>query len=102
VEGTTLAIARRSWREPLVRTDASAALAAEYGRCAEASGLGAGEAGLVGGGSDANTTGAMGIPSIDGLGPRGRGFHTHDEQVDLASLVPKAAALLRFLAGRAG
>jgi glutamate carboxypeptidase len=101
VEGTTLAIARRSWREPLVRTDASAALAAEYGRCAEASGLGAGEAGLVGGGSDANTTGAMGIPSVDGLGPRGRGFHTHDEQVELASFVPKASALLRFLAGRA-
>lgn len=102
VEGTRLAIERKSWRDPLVRTEASAALAAEYGRCAEASGLGAGEAGLVGGGSDANTTGAMGIPSIDGLGPRGKGFHTHDEQVDLASLVPKAAALLRFLAGRAG
>lgn len=98
IEGTTLAVERTAWRDPLVRTDASAALAAAYGRCAEASGLASGEAGLVGGGSDANTTGAMGIPSIDGLGPRGRGFHTKDEQVELDSFVPKASALLRFLA----
>jgi glutamate carboxypeptidase len=47
-------------------------------------------------------TGAAGIPSIDGLGPRGAGFHTHDEHIELGSLVPKAAALVRFLAGRAG
>jgi glutamate carboxypeptidase len=102
VEGTTVALERIGWRDPLVRTEASAALAREYLACAAASGLGAGEAPLVGGGSDACTTGAMGIPSIDGLGPRGRGFHTHEEEVDLASLVPKAAALVRFLAGRAG
>jgi hypothetical protein len=51
--------------------------------------------------SDACTTAGLGIPSIDGLGPRGRGYHTPDEEVDLSSLVPKAAALARFLAGRA-
>ena len=45
---------------------------------------------------------AAGVPSIDGLGPRGAGFHTRAEEVELASLVPKAQALLRFLAGRAG
>jgi glutamate carboxypeptidase len=64
------------------------------------SGLGAGEATLSGGGSDACTTSAMGIPSIDGLGPRGAGFHTTDERVDLTSLVPKALALARFLGRR--
>jgi glutamate carboxypeptidase len=56
-----------------------------------------GEAALIGGGSDASTTSAMGIPSIDGLGPRGIGFHTHDEQIEIRSLVPKAQALARFL-----
>jgi glutamate carboxypeptidase len=101
VPGTRLAITPIAGRDPLERTEASAALAAEYGACQRASGLGAGEAPRVGGGSDAATTGAMGIPSIDGLGPRGKGFHTHEEEVDLASLVPKAAALVRFLAGRA-
>jgi len=84
----------------MLRTDASAALAAEYGRCQAESGLGSGEAPLSGGGSDACTTSALGIPTIDGLGPRGSGFHTSEERVDLTSLVPKATALARFLGRR--
>ena len=39
----------------------------------------------------------LGIASIDGLGPRGRGFHTEEEQIEIASLLPKAEALARFL-----
>jgi glutamate carboxypeptidase len=101
VPGTSLEVSRSGWREPLERTSASSALAEEYGDCQRESGLGLGEAPLVGGGSDACTTGAMGVPSIDGLGPRGSGFHTAAEEVDLSSLVPKAAALFRFLARRA-
>jgi glutamate carboxypeptidase len=101
VPGTTVAVTRVGWRDPLERTRASSALAKEYGDCQRESGLGLGEAPLVGGGSDACTTGAAGIPSIDGLGARGKGFHTHAEEVDLGSLVPKATALLRFLARRA-
>jgi len=100
--GTRITVLQGSWREPLERTEASAALAAEYGACQQASGLGAGEAPLAGGGSDACTTGAAGVPSIDALGAAGKGFHTRAEEVDLGSLVPKAQALLRFLAGRAG
>jgi glutamate carboxypeptidase len=101
VEGTTLEVQRASWRDPLERTPESSALAKEYGDCQRESGLGQGEAPLVGGGSDACTTGAVGIPSIDGLGPRGKGFHTHAEEVDLSTLVPKTSAFLRFLAHRA-
>src|SRR5512144_2092650 len=100
--GTRIEVAPSSWRDPLERTAASAALAAEYGDAQRACGLGGGEAPLAGGGSDACTTAAAGVPSIDGLGPRGQGFHTPAEEVDLASLVPKAQALLRFLARRAG
>jgi glutamate carboxypeptidase len=87
-------------RRPLERTDASANLFAEYAASARAHGLGCGEAPLIGGASDASTSAALGIPSIDGLGPRGAGFHTKDERIELASLVPKAQALARFLAGR--
>jgi glutamate carboxypeptidase len=101
VEGTRLALARTAWRPPMRRSEASAALAREYARCQEESGLGFGEAPLAGGGSDASTTSGMGIPSIDGLGPRGSGYHTHEERVDLSSLVPKATALARFLGRRA-
>jgi glutamate carboxypeptidase len=100
--GTSIELSRLSWREPLESTPASAALAREYGECQRESGLGAGEAPLAGGSSDACTLGAMGIPTVDGLGPRGRAYHTTQEEVDLSSLVPKAAALVRFLARRAG
>jgi glutamate carboxypeptidase len=102
VPGTAIEVTEVGWRDPLERTSASSALAKEYGDCQRESGLGQGEAPLVGGGSDACTTGAAGIPSIDGLGPRGKGFHTHAEEVDLGSLVPKATAFLKFLARRAG
>jgi glutamate carboxypeptidase len=102
VPGTRIALVPLAARAPLERTPASAALAAEYGRCQRESGLGDGETDLVGGGSDACTTAAAGVPSIDGLGPRGKGFHTPAETVELGSLVPKAAALVRFLAARAG
>ena len=101
VEGTQVHVARTAWRPPMARSDASAALAEEYGRSQADAGLGSGEAPLSGGGSDACTTSAIGIPTIDGLGPRGSGFHTTEERVDLASLVPKAAALARFLGRRA-
>jgi glutamate carboxypeptidase len=101
IPGTRIALSRGSARAPLPRTAASAALAAEYGACQRESGLGAGEAPLAGGGSDACTAAEAGVPAIDALGPRGAGYHTAGEEVDLASLVPKAQALLRFLARRA-
>jgi glutamate carboxypeptidase len=55
---------------------------------------------VVGGGSDASTLAGLGIPCIDGLGPRGAGFHTDDEHIEVATLVPKAQAVVRFLMGR--
>lgn len=97
VPGTLVSLSGGIARLPLERTENSEALLMEYGACAKASGLGAGEMPLVGGGSDACTTGAMGIASIDGLGPRGTGFHTKEELIEIASLVPKAQALARFL-----
>jgi glutamate carboxypeptidase len=102
VAGTRIEVKGGVSREPLERTEASAALMAAYGACAHACGLGHGEAALVGGGSDASTSSAMGIPSIDGLGPRGKGFHTVDEFIEVETLIPKAQALARYLASRAG
>jgi glutamate carboxypeptidase len=98
IEGTRIEIEGGVARLPMEATDASRALMRSYAECARASGLGDAEAALIGGGSDASTSSAMGIASIDGLGPRGRGFHTKDEQVEIATLIPKAQALCRFLA----
>ncbi|MBB5079446.1 M20 family metallopeptidase [Nonomuraea endophytica] len=54
----------------------------------------------VGGASDANFTGALGIPTLDGLGPLGDGAHAEHEWVELASLADRArlvAALIGTL-----
>jgi glutamate carboxypeptidase len=101
VEGTRIDVTGGPARYPLERSEASASLFREYAACAKAAGLGSAEAALIAGGSDASSTSAIGIPSIDGLGPRGSGFHTHDELIEIASLEPKAAALAAFLLGRA-
>ena len=97
LDGVTIALGGGIARQPLERSDASVALMNSYLACAKASGLGGGEAALIGGGSDASTSSAIGIASIDGLGPRGVGFHTKDEQIEIATLVLKAQALARFL-----
>ena len=102
VQGTRIEIEGGIARLPLERTDASVRLMESYGEAAKASGLGSGEAALIGGGSDASTSHAMGIPSIDGLGPRGIGFHTKDEQIELGTLLLKAQALARFLGSLRG
>lgn len=100
VPGTRIEVQGGVAREPLERTEASLALMEAYGACAHASGLGHAEAALVGGGSDASTSSAMGIPSIDGLGPRGKGFHTVEEFIEVETLIPKTQALARYLASR--
>lgn len=66
-------------------------------RCANQIGFDPG-AGVVGGGSDGNFTGALGITTLDGLGPRGDGFHTPEEHVSIPSLVPRARLLGALLA----
>ncbi len=84
-------------RPPLERSEASAGLAARYADAAKLSGLGFEEAGLIGGGSDANNVSAIGVPAIDGMGPRGSGFHTYNEHIEVSSLALRAEALVRFL-----
>jgi glutamate carboxypeptidase len=102
ISGASIELSGGISRTPLARSPASEQLCAEYAACAVDSGLGGTEAPLVGGGSDANTLSALGIPCIDALGPRGSGFHTHEEQIEIATLVPKTEALARFLFGRLG
>jgi glutamate carboxypeptidase len=55
--------------------------------------------GGTGGGSDGNFTAALGVPTLDGLGPRGDGAHALHEHVVLDDL-PWRAALLAGLLSR--
>ena len=49
--------------------------------------------GQFGGGSDGNFTGALGIPTLDGLGVHGKGLHTKSEHIYVSSLVPRTQLL---------
>ena len=53
----------------------------------------------AGGGSDANFTGAAGIPSLDGLGLLGAGYHTLEEHIEIESL-PRRIRLMAGLLAR--
>jgi len=52
----------------------------------------------AGGGSDGNFTGALGVPTLDGLGVLGAGGHTLEEHLLVDSLVPRGRLLAGLLA----
>ena len=51
-----------------------------------------------GGGSDGNFTGAMGIPTLDGLGVEGDGIHTLGEHIRVETLASRGRILAGLLA----
>jgi len=91
-------ISSRFDRPAMEQTPASRALYEEFR--AIAAGLGKElPSERVGGASDGNLTAAAGVPTLDGLGPSGRGAHAADEWVDVGDLPFRAALLERFLRG---
>jgi glutamate carboxypeptidase len=52
----------------------------------------------TGGASDANPVAALGIPTLDGLGPVGGGAHSREEWLDLSSVVPRVSMLAGLIA----
>jgi glutamate carboxypeptidase len=83
-------------RYPLERTDKTEKLFQDIKEIAISHGYGLNE-GLSGGGSDGNLTSAVGIPTIDGLGPVGDGPHARNEHVVLDNLPYRAALLAELL-----
>jgi glutamate carboxypeptidase len=55
-----------------------------------------------GGGSDGNFTAALGVPTLDGLGPVGRNAHSPDEWLDVTSLAERMALVAGLIARGAG
>jgi glutamate carboxypeptidase len=84
-------------RPPFERTPAVVRL---YERARHAAGrLGRDlDEGAAGGGSDGNFTGALGVPTLDGLGPEGDGAHAHHEHVVIEDLEWRAAFIAELLA----
>ena len=81
-------------RPPMERTAGTGRLYEEARAVAAALGRDLAEGG-TGGGSDGNFTAAIGVPTLDGLGPEGDGAHAVHEHILLAELPWRAA----FLAG---
>jgi glutamate carboxypeptidase len=96
LDGVGAALRRMALHPPMERTPAAA-------RLAELAISIAGELGFAlrdtstGGASDANTTSAAGLPSLDGLGPIGGDDHSADEWLDVTSVVPRMALLASLI-----
>ncbi|HEX8100932.1 MAG TPA: M20 family metallopeptidase [Actinomycetota bacterium] len=52
----------------------------------------------TGGASDANAVSALGVPTLDGLGPVAGGAHSADEWLDVSSVGPRIALLAALIA----
>jgi glutamate carboxypeptidase len=100
VEGVSTSVRASAGHQPMVRTEASGRLVALAVAIAADLGIELKDA-ATGGASDANTTAALGLPTLDGLGPIGGDDHSVDEWLDLASVVPRTT-LLAGLIGRIG
>ncbi len=88
-------------RPPMEPTPESLALHRTARAIAAALGFGLAAA-RVGGASDGNLTAAAGIPTLDGLGPRGGGAHARGEHVELDDLPRRAALIASLLAEAEG
>ncbi len=83
-------------RPPMERTPEIAKLFKLAQRLGPEVGLKLKEA-AVGGGSDGNFTAALGVPTLDGLGPVGEGAHAPNESVLIDQLIPRTVLLARLL-----
>jgi glutamate carboxypeptidase len=80
------------WNRPPLERSATAALFARVQEIGRTLGMELAD-GATGGGSDGNFTGALGIPTLDGLGVPGDGAHADHEHI-LVDEIPGRAALL--------
>jgi glutamate carboxypeptidase len=96
LEGSTLEVGGGIGRPPMEPTPRNRRLLVTACRLGDELGLELEDAGLVGGGSDANTT-SRHTATLDGLGPVGDGDHAADEHVSVPSMAERAALLALLL-----
>jgi glutamate carboxypeptidase len=89
---------RGGWNRPPLERTATAALFAQAQAIGRQLGMELQE-GSTGGGSDGNFTGALGVPTLDGLGVPGAGAHADDEHILVNEIAPRAALLTALLVG---
>ena len=92
IPGAQLEIVGGIDRGPMERNAQMERVVAQAQTIGQSIGINVTEAGS-GGASDGNFTAAMGIPTLDGMGPAGIGLHADHEHVIMSSL-PRRAALM--------
>ncbi len=97
VPGVTSTFRLLAEHRPMERTPASERLAGLARSVAGELGFDVADQ-ATGGASDANTTSAMGVPTLDGLGPIGGDAHGEAEWLDLSSVVPRTTLLAGLIA----
>ena len=93
--GATLQV-EGGWNRPPLERSATAALFGRAQEIGRSLGLELAE-GATGGGSDGNFTGALGIPTLDGLGVPGDGAHADHEHIEVDQIAGRAALLTALL-----
>jgi glutamate carboxypeptidase len=101
LQGTHIEITGAIDRPPLERTEGVRRLYEQAREVAAALGRELGEGG-TGGGSDGNFTAALGVPTLDGLGPAGGGAHALHEHVLLDELPWREAFVCGLMARLTG
>ncbi len=86
-------------RPPMTLDDAARRWADRIVALSDAMGIRTGVS-ASGGGSDANFTAALGVPTLDGLGPVGAGAHASDEHVRIGATLDRTAVLAAALTDR--
>lgn len=96
VDGVSIAMERESYKPSMVASPLTEALMALVEESADELEIAINWK-EVGGGSDANNTAILGVPTLDGFGPVGAGFHSDQEYLLLESIEPRIRMLMRVL-----
>ena len=94
-DGASVQVSGGENRPPLERS-VTAALFEQARAVGGALGIALQEGG-TGGGSDGNLTGALGVPTLDGLGIPGHGAHADHEHIEVDAIGERAALLTALL-----
>ena len=96
IEGTSLTIEASFHRPPMPLTPEMAELAATLIEWSKEIGFELTEE-STGGGSDANLTAAMGVPSADGLGSKGQNPHAEGENIEIGEQSNRLALFMQAI-----
>ncbi|ODS05316.1 M20 family metallopeptidase [Vibrio scophthalmi] len=96
VDGVSITMERESYKPSMVASPLTEALMALVEESADELAIAINWK-EVGGGSDANNTAILGVPTLDGFGPVGAGFHSDQEYLLLESIEPRIRMLMRVL-----